>query len=600
MQPLLLLGAAVLFAIAPLLIHLPEPDEGTALTEARLSLNGAERGVELPNAWPRDMGPGPATATYAVEFSIGELPATPQGLFVPAARQHLRVELNGSPLAATMAPTWANPVAGTTHLLRLPADLLKRGANRLVLTLERADGGVPGYLSRLYAGDLETLVGYYWLRALNSDQVRATVYALQLLIVAGIITVWGARRHDPVFGWLLLLGATNLVLSTSDAVALAPLLKPVQPYLVVALSSFGVMVIGLTMAFAGMARPRWLPWAVVVVPGALLVAMLVGQAPVFRIGGLSALIAIGGHLAGAVILVVASLRRRQWELGFLAIPFFLTGWFGLHDVAITLGLIDRPFLLSYYVRPLVLLAVMVVLMRRLATSLNGLDAANETLRHRLAEREDELSRLHEKERRRAAQAAREQERERLMQDLHDGLSGHLVSIIALSEREGSDPATIERAAREALNDLRLVINSLDIGDRDLPLALAGFRERLVPQLRRLGVDFSWSMEGLPDVSGVTPGNALSVLRILQEAVTNAIKHGPATRIALLGTRGEDGDALIIVDNDGTGAPEEGTGHGLHNMRRRAAQLGAKVLLQRQEGGMRLVLSLPPSLPDSAR
>jgi len=58
------------------------------------------------------------------------------------------------------------------------------------------------------------------------------------------------------------------------------------------------------------------------------------------------------------------------------------------------------------------------------------------------------------------------------------------------------------------------------------MALAGLHERLFPQLRRLGVELDCSMEDLPDVSGITPVNALSILRILQEAVTNALKHGP--------------------------------------------------------------------------
>ncbi len=80
-----------------------------------------------------------------------------------------------------------------------------------------------------------------------------------------------------------------------------------------------------------------------------------------------------------------------------------------------------------------------------------------------------------------------------------------------------------------------MIYSLDIGEKELPLALANFRERLEPQLHRLGVALDWSMASLPEVSGVTPGNALVVLRILQEAITNALKHGPARRIAVRGS-----------------------------------------------------------------
>lgn len=190
---------------------------------------------------------------------------------------------------------------------------------------------------------------------------------------------------------------------------------------------------------------------------------------------------------------------------------------------------------------------------------------------------------------------REDERQRLTLDLHDGLSGHLVSIIALSER-GADHRVVERAARAALDDLRLVINSLDIGDQDLPLAMAGFREKLEPQLRRLGVVLDWSTEQLPDISGVTPSNSLSVLRILQEAVTNALKHG-ATRAIRIHGRPEPHGATISIVNDVAEGNETGTGHGLNNMRRRAEALGGQVHFERASRQAVLALRLPSRLAD---
>src|SRR5690606_8109803 len=112
---------------------------------------------------------------------------------------------------------------------------------------------------------------------------------------------------------------------------------------------------------------------------------------------------------------------------------------------------------------------------------------------------------------------------------------HLASIIAMAERDRT--TDIERTAREALDDLRLVIHSLDIGDRELMAALSGLRERLEPRLKRQGVLLEWSMARLPEISGVTPEYALNTLRIVQEAVTNALRHGPATRIAVRGDTG---------------------------------------------------------------
>src|SRR5690606_31339515 len=115
-------------------------------------------------------------------------------------------------------------------------------------------------------------------------------------------------------------------------------------------------------------------------------------------------------------------------------------------------LLEGPVFLAMYYRPLLMVGVAVILMRRLGLSLRRLDGANAHLAQRLAQREEELARLHAEERDEAAQRVRNEERERLTADLHDGLSGHLASIVAQAEREQAPG--IERTAREALDDLR--------------------------------------------------------------------------------------------------------------------------------------------------
>jgi signal transduction histidine kinase len=278
-------------------------------------------------------------------------------------------------------------------------------------------------------------------------------------------------------------------------------------------------------------------------------------------------------------------------------PFFLMSAFMLRDTAAVLGFIDGPLIVTPYARTFLLAAVTLVIAHRMVTSLDRLDRANENLNLRLAEQEAELSALHQKERMEGAREVREQERRRLTHDLHDGISGHLVSIIAMSERANGDARPIEEAARAALDDLRLVIYSLDLGDRELPLALANFRERLIPQLQRIGVDLDWSIAHLPDVSGVTPGNALTVLRILQEAITNALKHGPARKITIRGAAAPSGEAAITIENDGRPFTGGKGGFGLDNMRRRATQLHGHLQIASLDDGVRLTLVLPPNLPD---
>jgi len=597
MPALLLALLTMVLASLPEWELLPTPQGGVTLTEARLTgPDGNDETVRLPHSLHVPWA-GPARAVYELTFTLDQPISGAQELYVPAARHSLSFSVNSRPGPEPAESPWLQPAQGMTTLVRLPHHLFVAGENRLRIELARREGSIPFHLSAVHLGPAGSLAQTPWFSMLLAGQGRIAAFVLHAVVLVGLLTLWTARRHDPVFRWLALLGSTTLAAALPE-VGLVPAAAPVGPLVplpTLLMGAFGLMALGLALAIAELPRPRWLVVATGAVPLVLLGWVLLQPERPLLPALVGAAIALLGHLAGALALILGFFRKRRWDMGLLAMPFLLVAWIGLRDVLVVTGLREAPFLLSSYVRPLTMLALVVLLMRRLASSLDSLDAANDVLRRRLAEQESELSSLHARERERAAQAVREEERQRLTRDLHDGLSGHLISIIALSERGSGEAAAVERAARAALDDLRLVINSLDIGDGDLPLALAGFRERLEPQLRRLGIGLDWSMDKLPGIDGVSPGNALSVLRILQEAVTNAIKHGPARSIAITGGAGPEGMVRIEIGNDGSGGPPATGGHGLDNMRRRARELGGTIALERDEDGARLILLLPRHL-----
>ncbi|QDZ12290.1 sensor histidine kinase [Devosia ginsengisoli] len=594
---LLLVALTLVLASMPAWLHLPLPDNGLVLTQAALVVDdGPVQAVTLPDT-VRTPEPGRSVVRYAMTFELPAQPEQAQTVYIPAARHQLSVAVNGLVVQLPADSPWLQQAQGYTSLLRVPADYLLQGENHIVVTLRRSDAAIPFYLSPVYIERGAGLDRSPWLALAMAGQGRIAAFVLHLVVLLGLLTLWTARRHDPLFRWLALIGSTTLLATVLDIAQVLEGLASWAPAQHVLMCAFGLMALGVALSAAERPTPRWLVPTMCVLPVLLLgLGLLVGERPLL-VTGISASIAIGGHIVATVLLAANFLRTGRWDQGLLAVPFFLVAWIGLGDMMVVTGLREAPFLLTNYVRPLTMLTIVVVLMRRLANSLNSLDEANDLLRNKLAEQERQLSSLHARERQRAAEAVLEDERGRLTRDLHDGLSGHLVSIIALSER-GADPATIERSARAALDDLRLVINSLDVGDEDLPLALAGFRERLEPQLRRLGVGLDWSMEKLPEIGGVTPGNALSVLRIMQEAVTNALKHGPARHIRIEGRRGYGGAAVIAVANDGGGSEAARAGHGLSNMSRRARSIGGDAVFERLEGEAIMRLTLPPRLLDA--
>src|SRR6201997_387320 len=91
-----------------------------------------------------------------------------------------------------------------------------------------------------------------------------------------------------------------------------------------------------------------------------------------------------------------------------------------------------------------------------------------------------------------------------------------------------------RASRAALKDLRLVIDSMDDIGGDLMLALGSWRDRVTAQLRPHHIALDWHAvpPGLPLHPELRPWHVVEIVRILDEAVTNAVKHADAKRIAV--------------------------------------------------------------------
>lgn len=587
-------GLMLLVGSAPLWLSLPPPQALTISEALRVEEGGRQQPVSLPLTHDTRG----ARAHYRLTFELGPRAAEQLYLFIPTFSQRAIIQLSGHQIADTEDRAWMlGLTSGAASLVPLPSYLLTEGHNVLDLYLE-AGGVVRAYLSPMYVGTASQLAPHHRVRVLLLEYLRLMVLASQLLVAIIVLAVWLYRPREPLFGWLAVLLLVSLPIYTGLMGRLGPLVGELLPYAFMVNMASGLILLIMSLLIGGVAVPRWLKAAVLALPASYVLLALTGLAPARLLVLAAVPVSIGTLLASLAVIGWGAVVRRLGEAWLLLLPLLLAALAGLHDIAVVAGWCDDPVFLSLYYRPVLLIGMAMILMRRLAISLMRLDDVNAYLRRRLCEREEELDRLHREERREAMQRARDEERQRLTVDLHDGLSGHLASIIALAERERVPD--IERTAREALDDLRLVIHSLDIDDRELTVALSGFRERLERQLKRMAITLDWSIARLPEISGITPAHALNVLRILQEAVTNAIKHGPATRIMVRGEEADGDRARILVENDGAPCAPLGPGlrlgSGLANMRHRARQLGGDISLEALAAGSRLTLVLPPRLP----
>jgi signal transduction histidine kinase len=213
----------------------------------------------------------------------------------------------------------------------------------------------------------------------------------------------------------------------------------------------------------------------------------------------------------------------------------------------------------------------------------------------------------EREREERARAAVSEERARIARELHD-VVGHSVSVMTVQasavrrllradqQRERDALLIVEQTGREALAEMRRMVGVLRRPEEAPALAPQPSLEhldRLVEQAREAGLPVELRIEGEP--VQLPPGLDLTAYRLVQEGLTNAMKHAHAEQTQVLVRYGED-DIEVSISDDGQGGAAgdaESGGHGLVGMRERVSVYGGELEAgPRPDGGYRLRARLP--------
>lgn len=190
------------------------------------------------------------------------------------------------------------------------------------------------------------------------------------------------------------------------------------------------------------------------------------------------------------------------------------------------------------------------------------------------------------------------ERQRMMRDLHDGVGSTLVSTLVAVERGSMPHTAVLSVLRDCVDDLRIVIESSEPIDHDLVVLLATTRHRLGRRLQAAGLSLSWEVEELPPLNWLGPQETLQIMRMVQEVLTNVLKHAQATNIRIATRTLENGgvaSVAIEIEDNGIGFDMRTTtsGRGLAHLRSRAQQLDAAIDIRSSPGsGACVTLILP--------
>lgn len=560
------------------------------------------RSVELPHTWSQGRPGVRRQGWYRLE-----LPTPPEvakgerlALLLPRFIMNAAVHVNGrwlgecGPFGEPLARCWNHPL-----YVELPAEALRPGKNVLHVRL----AGYEPYarLEPIRFGPASLLRAGYRTQALSEGGLAGVAEAAGAVLLFFMGALWVATR-DPVYGSFALMVAAWEVSNLNNFLIETPLPYWLFEWIThVSLDAVAVAMAIFVHRFFGVRRPRveavllgFLPVAGVAVglsiPGAFHQVTL--AAHVFAVG-----IAIyTAVFIGLRLRLLSGLERAPW-IALVALALFIVG----NDILAQAGILDftSPRYLQY-LAPVLSLCIGGSLTVRFLLQFARARNANVELERRVREKQGELEAQFVRTRELEAARRVDDERARIMREMHDGLGGQLVSALSMVESGDGSPAEVADALRASLDDMHLVIDSLDPVIDDVATLLGMIRGRIESRLARQGLRFDWDVADLPRIERLGPPELLHVLRIVQEALTNVLKHSKAEVVRVsTGMREDPTDgagAFVLIQDDGVGLGtargDNLRGRGLRNMRARAAEIGAELNVDSAGSGTRLELWIP--------
>ena len=285
-------------------------------------------------------------------------------------------------------------------------------------------------------------------------------------------------------------------------------------------------------------------------------------------------VAVASGIAGAAMATTSAvplvfIAFALPQLGIMAIKLWLLGYENYHVLSI---------------------AMILYVVSLLGQAINSSRATMNAIETRF-ELSASQKQLHEIERRESVN----RERQRLMQDLHDGLGSSLRTALWAAEKGNIDNRAVVNVLKNCIDDIKLTVDSMEPIQSDLLLLLATLRYRLEPRLENTGIDLYWDVVDVPALDWLDPKSALHILRILQEAFANAIQHAQATELRI--STGVDSPwCVVTISDNGVGFSIEQAlqrgGKGITNQIHRAQIIGAEVAWMPGDFGTRFQLRLP--------
>ncbi|WP_297475417.1 hypothetical protein [Ferrovum sp.] len=550
--------------------------------------------VTLPDNWNSSHPDQGGTGWYRFTFYLDRPSHDLWGIYLPRLSANAQVFANG--ILVGCGGRLTEPISLNSFrplLFPVPGSLLHPGNNIISVAILGYPNESSG-LESVQFGPFTELASRHERRHLIEVTTPITICVLNVSLALGLFLLWRRHRSESLYLMLSLGSLCSGIYTSSFFLTEVPVQHSLWLWFIYTLTmGFSYIILLVILRFVRVKNPVLERWA-----GAytLIMPFLIAWA------GPSHYLKFFGYMGASYVLISPYLfylviRHRKTgnkvESLLLLLVLSILAGIGVHDLdQMILPHRHLPDYYAYWAASSVGLAITFLVILRFDRTLNQYILLNSNLNRQIEEKSRALASSYEEHHALLTHTALLDERERILRDLHDGLGGYLISALALVDRMPLTTRALQKTLHTALDDLRLMIDSIDDKSGDLSILIASVRERLDLAMNACNITLHWQVISPPQLPHPSPSRHLQLVRMIQEIFNNVAKHSQARHVNFILTA-----SFLEIRDDGIGFDHRSlkTGRGLTNLRRRATELGLILTLQSGKHGTLIRLEWPLTL-----
>lgn len=524
-------------------------------------------------------GEGEAIEFRAViERCVGE-----NAIFIPYFDGNITIEFNGLSLILDEKQN-ENPSLLLRHFLMRLEAISECKLENLDISIG-ASNAIFLSLSNIYIGDYEKLLSYQKLASFFQNDLRIITFttALILFLASIFLYVYSIADQRLIFmigyvGYLAFGSSLVFFKVWPDILKLQPVFIALLPITTILIKLSGVLPQGVGNNFRLLIVDKIICFLV----GIWIFIIIFLHPEHYYVQMVNTFFFVSVFVIYLSFLVLTSLRSfisPNDEINFwvpIALISFLAST--INELFFRIGGIGTSYFLTHLAALFVALALASIFFENILRGSKRIAAHNDNLKLELKKNQEKLILEYELNMRLLDKQARNEEIEKFNEEIHDGLVTYLSMIVHLAHDEKTDQKfEIKRLAQTALDEARIILGIKNSEDENYFMALATLRIIFQNSFKERGIVAHWDILALLDHQCSRPEHVLDLVRIVQEALNNAIFRAKCRVIVVTVKELPNSELCIRIDNTG-GSPyntDSKRGMGIRNMKKRASKIGAK-------------------------